>query len=451
MLPSRTGRLRGETKHLHCLKMPEQTNLQSSGLSVRSRPKVTNFLPILKTIDGLNAVAANVDVDMAMGENWLIREPLGAIWKKVVAEEFDAKDLSYSHGIGGSLPLLAAFSSFFNQFFYSRIHITPEHVTTIAGASTCLDSLLYAVCDEGDSILLPSPFWGGYGAFSKFRADVNIIPTASLPLPTALSSDIVAEVKTAYSSAPDPKRIKALLVTNPHNPIGRCYSPSTLRELMAFCQEKGLHYISDEVFAMSVFGGEGDEKFTSALALVDDGEESPIDANRVHVIYSMSKDFGSAGIRMACLVSPRNRPVLDGSMLANYLQTSNFSSIYATAILTSPSLPSILADLNSQLAKNYALLTQALDQWGIDHLPTHAGFHLFAKLAKNAQTWDEEMAFVKQLLHAGVMVAPGKNFGGVDGQIGWVRMSFSIPEKDLRVGLERISETLGLGKTGEEK
>ena len=129
---------------------------------------------------------------------------------------------------------------------------------------------------------------------------MNIIPTASLPLPTALSSDIVAEVKTAYSSAPDPKRIKALLVTNPHNPIGRCYFPSTLRELMAFCQEKGLHYISDEVFAMSVFGGEGDEKFTSALALVDDGEKSPIDANRVHVIYSMSKDFGSAGIRMVC-------------------------------------------------------------------------------------------------------------------------------------------------------
>ncbi|TVY17748.1 putative aminotransferase aclI [Lachnellula arida] len=429
--------------------MPKQTNLESSGLSVRSRPKVANFLPILKTIDGLNAVAASVDVDMAMGENWLIREPLVAIWKKVVAEEFDAKELSYSHGIGGSLSLLSAFSSFFNQFFHSRIHITPEHVTTFAGASTCLDSLLYAICDEGDGILLPSPFWGGYGAFSKLRADVDIIPTASLPLQTALSSDIVAEVKTAYARAPDPKRIKALLMTNPHNPIGRCYSPSTLRELMAFCQEKGLHYISDEVFGMSAFGGEGDEKFTSALALVDHGEESPINVNRVHVIYGMSKDFGSAGIRMACLVSPSNRLVLEGSMLANYIQTSVFSSIYTRTILTSPSLPFILTDLKSQLATNYALLTQAFDKWGIDYLPTHAGFHLFAKLAKSAQTWEDEMAFVKQLLHAGVMVAPGKNFGGVDGQIGWVRMSFSIPEEKLRLGLERIRETLGLGKFGE--
>lgn len=108
----------------------------------------------------------------------------------------------------------------------------------------------------------------------------------------------MAAVKDGYSIAPDPKRIKALLVTNPHNPIGRCYRPLVLRELMGFCKEKGLHYISDEVFATSAFGRDAEEKFTSALALVSDDEVSPMNPSQVHVIYSMSKDFGAAGTRM---------------------------------------------------------------------------------------------------------------------------------------------------------
>jgi len=114
-----------------------------------------------------------------------------------------------------------------------------------------------------------------------------------------LSGDVVNAIRNAYFAAPNPERIKALLVTNPHNPIGRSYSPSVLCDLMKFCNEKKLHYISDEVYAMSAFGKVGDENFTSALSLVDDAATSPINLNRLHVIYSMSKDFGCAGIRMA--------------------------------------------------------------------------------------------------------------------------------------------------------
>jgi len=114
-------------------------------------------------------------------------------------------------------------------------------------------------------------------------------------------------VRNAYSSALNPKRIKALLITNPHNPIGSYYTPSVLRDLMRFCEDKKLHYISDEVYAMSAFGGVGDDHFTSGLALVADEETSPMDPRRLHVIYSMSKDFGCAGIRMGSNLNPFTR------------------------------------------------------------------------------------------------------------------------------------------------
>jgi aspartate/methionine/tyrosine aminotransferase len=72
------------------------------------------------------------------------------------------QNLSYPIGMGGPEELLSAASNFFNQFFNPGISIMPEHVVTFTGASTALDSLLYAICDEGDSIIIPSPFWGEY-------------------------------------------------------------------------------------------------------------------------------------------------------------------------------------------------------------------------------------------------------------------------------------------------
>lgn len=73
---------------------------------------------------------------------------------------------------------------------------------------------------------------------------------------------------------------------------------------MDFCHERNLHYISDEVFANTVFDTEADQ-FVSALSLLKspDSEEdevamkSLIDPSSVHVLWSTSKDFGACGVR----------------------------------------------------------------------------------------------------------------------------------------------------------
>ena len=61
------------------------------GLSSRSRSKVAGFMPLLTTVHHLHHAGAVIDVDMAMGENWLIRDQILAICKKSIAEELDAK------------------------------------------------------------------------------------------------------------------------------------------------------------------------------------------------------------------------------------------------------------------------------------------------------------------------------------------------------------------------
>lgn len=93
--------------------------------------------------------------------------------------------------------------------------------------------------------------------------------------------------------------IKALLLTNPQNPFGQCYPRAVLQECIKFCQAHNIHYISDEVYGLSGF--QGDEfknsiAFTSALAI--DLVDLDCDPWRVHVMWSISKDFGSSGLRM---------------------------------------------------------------------------------------------------------------------------------------------------------
>lgn len=68
---------------------------------------------------------------------------------------------------------------------------------------------------------------------------------------------------------------------------GRCYSPAALRALADFCQNKDLHLISDEIYALSVYQrpNHANESFTSVLSM---GQEI-ISPDRVHVLYGLSK------------------------------------------------------------------------------------------------------------------------------------------------------------------
>ncbi|KAG4217853.1 hypothetical protein PC116_g33667, partial [Phytophthora cactorum] len=71
---------------------------------------------------------------------------------------------------------------------------------------------------------------------------------------------------------------------------------------MRLCASKGIHLISDEIYALSVFRRDDgpSEEFVSALSIDPTGI---IDPAQVQVLYGMSKDFGGPGMRLGCLIS----------------------------------------------------------------------------------------------------------------------------------------------------
>jgi hypothetical protein len=135
-------------------------------------------------------------------------------------------------------------------------------------------------------------------------------------LTESMTTSLTERLTHAYSAHPHPNRIKALVLTNPHNPLSRCYPPSLLRQCMSWCHKRGIHLVSDEMYALSTIASldgsmkEGTHSFVSALRIagikkddlscnVTPGEIiEDVDYSKIHVVWGMSKDFGSSGIRM---------------------------------------------------------------------------------------------------------------------------------------------------------
>lgn len=144
---------------------------------------------------------------------------------------------------------------------------------------------------------------GAYEVFLNMHTGVVPIPVEVGSLDDVFGEGMIPTLEKGLRDASVP--VKAIVLTNPHNPLGSCYSKQNLIDLMRFCHRHNLHLISDEVFALSEHGSSDlrqPRKFTSALAI--DAAAHGCDASKIHVIWSLSKDLGATGARLVSCVFP---------------------------------------------------------------------------------------------------------------------------------------------------
>lgn len=211
------------------------------------------------------------------------------------------QDLAYTSGIGGCLKTRSLLAELLNKHFYPATQVEPAQIILAAGGSFALTALVDQICNPGDGILIAAPYWAGLDISISIHGHANIIPV-HVPLSGFFGPESVKYYESALENASIP--IRAILVCNPHNPLGQCYPRETLQALLDFCRRRDLHYISDEVYALSAHQPPpaGFSPFVSILQFV----ESQM-SERTHVIYSLSKDFGCNGIRLVSLSCSRSK------------------------------------------------------------------------------------------------------------------------------------------------
>ena len=161
--------------------------------------------------------------------------------------------------------------------------LTADNAIVTHGGSEALLFAFAAICDAGDTLLAPEPYYTNYNGFAKL-VDVGIeaIPT-SLEQGFELPSDDVLDSLVT-------EKTRGFVFSNPANPTGKIYEKSELERLAAWTKRHGLWLISDEVYRRIWFK----EPPPSALELEDD---------HIIIIDSLSKTYSACGARLGFFLS----------------------------------------------------------------------------------------------------------------------------------------------------
>ncbi|OOO14051.1 aminotransferase class I and II [Aspergillus oryzae] len=343
--------------------------------------------------------------------------------------------LDWLKGFFGDATLLDLLASTVNTHFRSHSQVAADNIAVTAGAAAGLDAILYNICNPGDGVLVPCPYWNGYDALFALHSGVRPVGVVVPSLEDSFGPALLSALEESYEKASCP--IRALVLANPHNPLGRPYSRLILEQCMAFCQRRNIHLVSDEAFAFSSFTSPdftNPEPFISCLSI--DPSRVGCDPQRIHVVWSMSKDLSASGVRLGCVIT-RNRPLRDVVGLVASVHVSVLSTVFAKEVLASPQLPKLLTLSATRLAKAYSTLTTAFKATGIEYFPSYATVFVLARLAPNATAWDEEMLALRAYMQAGVAVAPGRAYHMAERQKGWMRVTFAVSNEDLSEGIRR--------------
>lgn len=226
-------------------------------------------------------------------------------------------------------------------------------------------------------------------------------------------------------------------------------------EYLKFCARHDLHLVADEIYALSSYDtpyNTDSVDFVSVLALPSlAGPKSLMKPENIHLLYGMSKDFSSNGLRIGCLVT-RNvdfRTALTGP--GRFPWASSASEQLWHAFLVDKEFKArFLEDNSKALAKGYLQLKEFLDSRGVTYEEgTKYGFFLWVNFGKwcgleegesKEDGFRKERELSGRFLDAGVWCATGGTFASE--YPGWFRVTFSIEEKVLALGLERLASVL---------
>lgn len=359
---------------------------------------------------------------------------------------------TYGDGSSGSNRLRESLSRFLNKHFRPITPIVPAHISITNGCSAAVEHLAWAFANPGEGYLLGQPYYGTFIEDITARTGAKVVPVPFHGV-DPLCNDAVARYEEAFLKAQaEGTRVAGLVLCNPHNPLGRCYSRDTIIGLLKLCEKYQMHFIGDEIYALSVWENTIDtgvsfEPFTSCLSIDLAGIIEP---SRVHIVWGMSKDFGANGIRIGAVISQANQSLHDALVpVSLYSSASSISEHAAANILDDHDwVESYIAENKRRLARQYESVVSWAKSKGITYRPgVNAAFFLWVDLGSfyktlhpDAATDDLNKTIATTLLKHRVFLASGTAFGSEEP--GWFRIVFSHPEAYLREGLERVHAAL---------
>jgi len=272
----------------------------------------------------------------------------------------------------------------------------------------------------------------------KWRTEVEIVPihcTSSNDFQITESA-----LEEAYQEAQKRNlRVKGVLVTNPSNPLGTTMSRSELNLLINFITAKSIHLISDEIYSGTAFRSPG---FISVMEVLKDRNCQNTQVwNRVHFVYSLSKDLGLPGFRVGAIYSNDDMVVAAATKMSSFGLVSSQTQYLLSALLSDKKFTkNYISENQKRLKQRHRMLVMGLQNAGISCLKSNAGLFCWVDMRHllRSNTFEAEMELWKKIVYdVRLNISPGSSCHCAEP--GWFRVCFAnMSEDTLNLAMQRL-------------
>jgi aspartate aminotransferase len=296
------------------------------------------------------------------------------------------------------------------------------------GGKQAVYNAFAALCDPGDEVLLPAPYWTTYPE--------AIALAGGVPVEIATDESTGFKVTTEQLEQASTARTKVLMFVSPSNPTGAVYSREEIEAIGNWAAGRGIWVVTDEIYEHLTYDGVVNHSMPVVV---------PALADRCIVLNGVAKTYAMTGWRVGWMIGP-----LDVIKAAGNLQshaTSNVANVSQRAALAAVQGDlSAVATMREAFDRRRRTIVELLDGIpGVSCITPQGAFYAFPSFKQllgteiAGRTVGATLELAEVVLdEAKVAFVPGEAFGSP----GYGRFSYALGDDDIVEGVTRVAKLL---------
>ncbi|MFN7064928.1 MAG: pyridoxal phosphate-dependent aminotransferase [Aquificaceae bacterium] len=306
----------------------------------------------------------------------------------------------------------------------NSIEYKPSEIVITAGAKMALFLTMLTILEEGDEVLLPSPYWVSYPEHILLCG----AKVVEVPLREEEGFVLRAEILKEYITP----KTKLLILNSPSNPTGAVVPVEEQKKIVELCLERGIFIISDECYEVFLYDG---EVFVSPAGFSKEVREITFTIN------AFSKTFSMTGWRIGYVACPeRYAKVIEDLNSQSISNATTFAQYGALEALRNPKAKEFVENMKKAFESRRYLAYELLKEIPeVKVVKPKGAFYIFPNLKPYSERLGSDLRLAEYLIEKGrVAGVPGSAFGAE----GYMRLSYCVSEGVIQEGIGRIKSAL---------
>lgn len=311
----------------------------------------------------------------------------------------------------------------------NNLEYTKDQIVVSNGAKHSLFNTLSAICNPGDEVIVPNPYWVSYPEL------VSLVDAKPVFVECPEEAEFKYTVEALEAAITD--KTKAIILNTPNNPTGTAYKKEDLKAIADLAVKHNIYVISDEIYEKLLYEGE----HTSVASFNENIKDLTIVVNGVAKAYAMT------GWRIGYTACNKEIAKAMSNFQSHATSNPNTIAQYATiAALNAPE--DTLNEMVSAFKERRDYMVEKINSIeNLSCLKPQGAFYVMVNISKligktiNGKVINNSIEFADYLLEdAKVAVVPGIGFGNDN----YIRLSYATSLDNIKEGLNRIEKAISL-------